>query len=477
MPERLRYFTGLFLEEPEFTLEQRYHLDMRRSLNFALFDSGVLFGMEVFREAPDRVRVDPGMAVDRANASSQGREIVLSSARQVTLSGTSGQQFLIFVRYREQNTTPKPPLLIESRVLEDADVQFVLDGGPPLDANLNIVLARVQLGNLNPPDQTVRRNAVLRMGAGSGAPGSGAPTITSLTFSQPPRQGTSPVMNINGTNLADNPVVSVLTSGAAPDPQITAVLNAGASTNILLVVNLTIAAGAATGDRLVRVQTNTPPAVTTVPTGATAFNVLALLPAPAAINPADGRQTATRAVTITGTNFTSATAVAVLLNNGTLDANVTVTGITVVNSTTITATFTIAAGAAAGGRIVRVTGPGGDGLSAQNFFTILPAPNVVGISPSSQSAGNVTTVRGTNIRNPGIAPGNPATGTTVMFVDPLNPANNVAATAVTAVVDAGGLQRVDVTIPVSPAPTPFTTTLVLTFDGASGSPTPFIFIP
>src|SRR5439155_10924599 len=139
--ERLKYYTGLFLEEPEFTLEQMYHLGMRRRLNYALFNSGVLFGLDVTKEAVDRVRVDPGMAVDRVDASSQGREIVLTAARQVSLTGFGGgSNVFIVLSYNEQPAAPKPN--IESRMSEEPQIQAVLDtgGGLTLDPNLNIAL-------------------------------------------------------------------------------------------------------------------------------------------------------------------------------------------------------------------------------------------------------------------------------------------------------------------------------------------------
>src|SRR5439155_10022448 len=167
----------------------------------------------------------------------------------------------------------------------------------------NIALARVLVGDLSVPDVVPpnRRVAQLRMGGGS-APG-GAPTVASLGFSAPPQQGASIIMNITGTNLGANPQVAVLTLVATPDPQITAVINLGASNNNLLVVNLTIAAGAALGDRLVRVATDTG-TVTTTSAGATVFTVVPPGPTVATINPTVGRQTVNVPVTIVGTNLT-----------------------------------------------------------------------------------------------------------------------------------------------------------------------------
>ena len=58
---------------------------MRRRLNLALFDPGVLFGLTVAREATDSARVDPGIAVDRCLIESQGCEIVFLNTSLLNL--------------------------------------------------------------------------------------------------------------------------------------------------------------------------------------------------------------------------------------------------------------------------------------------------------------------------------------------------------------------------------------------------------
>jgi len=469
--ERLRYFTGLFLEEPEFNLEQVYHLAMRRRLNYALFDSGVLFGLPVVKETVDRVRVDPGMAVDRVDASSQGREMVLDAPRTLDLSGFgAGNDVFVFMSYNEQPSAPKPPLNIESRTAEAPLLQAIAAGGPgfPLNQDLNIPLARVRVGDLSAPNTVPpnRRTAQLRMAGGS-APGL-APTVTSLAFSAAPQQGGTPIMTITGTNLAANPQVEVLDALSAVDPQIAEVINTGASNNTQLVVNLTIGAAAAVGPRLVRVTTDNG-THTTASTGPTTFNVLPPSSTITNITPNAGRVTVNVPVTIDGTNLTGAT-VTVHQNDTTLDANITVTGV-VVNGpgTQINCNLDILAAAAPGGRRIRVVTPAGTTDSAPNFFTVRPRPVVLTISPASQVLGLNVTVRGTDIRNPAIAPGAPAVGTTVRFEDPANAANNTTAVTVTVLADAGGVQRIQVTIPPKPVPLPPLTNLVVAIEGAASA--------
>lgn len=464
--DRLRYFTGLFLEEPDFTTEQLYHMQMRRRINYGLLTQGILFGLEVVRVATDQVRVDPGMAVDRDDVNFQAREMVLTAARTVSLSAFAvGSQVYITASYQEKPTQPKPPQNIEARTTEDPVIGTQLDTGAGFTGNANttIILAKVSVGDLSLPNFTERKVSQIRLGGGASS-GPGAPTVASLTFSAATSQGSNPVMTISGTNLGNTPNVTVLDATSNPDATITAAINAGASSNTSLVVNLTIGGAAPVGPRLVRVQT-AGGTVTTTSAGPTAFVVVAPVATITVINPTSGRQTVAVNVTITGTNLTGAT-VSLLLNNGTVDASTVVSAVVVAaGGNSLTATFTIGAGAVPGGRIVQVTTGSGTVASAQNFFTVVAAPVIQNISPVLGPAGTQVVVRGTNIRNPAIVVGQPATGTTVRFEDPGNSANNVAATAVTAFADfAVGVQQVQATVPLRGA-LPATVNLSLTIDG------------
>lgn len=87
-------------------------------------------------------------------------------------------------------------------------------------------------------------------------------------------------------------------------------------------------------------------------------------------------------ITITGTNFSGATAVSF--------GGVAPTSFTVVNATTITATVATGASGA-----VSVTTPGG--TATLGGFTFLPpAPTITGISPSAAHIGETVTITGTN---------------------------------------------------------------------------------
>jgi hypothetical protein len=124
------------------------------------------------------------------------------------------------------------------------------------------------------------------------------------------------------------------------------------------------------------------------------FTVNASTPAPtlSSISPTSGYQNTSLNVTLSGTNFSAPATV----NFG--GTGVTVTNTTVVNSSTITATFTIASTAASGAQNVSVTTA--TGTSGNVSFTVLVpgVPTTTSISPNSvaQSSVNTITINGTN---------------------------------------------------------------------------------
>ena len=192
-----------------------------------------------------------------------------------------------------------------------------------------------------------------------------APTTTSLD------PATGPVgtpVTINGTNLTGVTAVTFGGVGATFTPvsatQVTATVPAGLS------------AGAA--------------AVAVTTPGGTAstlsFTVTDLPPVPTITSFTPGSGVVGAAVTITGTNFTGATAVAF---NGTGST------FSVVNSTQITTT--VPAGATSGS--ITVTTPGGTATSASSFTVIVPlpgAPYITSFSPLSGARRTYITITGGN---------------------------------------------------------------------------------
>src|SRR4029450_902596 len=76
-PRRPNYFTGQLLTEEDFTAEQSYFLDGRRSDNRHLHGWGVVCGLGV-TPAGGGVVIGPGLAIDGL-----GREIVVPEPREM----------------------------------------------------------------------------------------------------------------------------------------------------------------------------------------------------------------------------------------------------------------------------------------------------------------------------------------------------------------------------------------------------------
>ena len=198
-----------------------------------------------------------------------------------------------------------------------------------------------------------------------------APTLTSISPNTGIR-GTSVAVTLTGTNLAG----ATINAGTGITVSGTTVNGAGTS----VTATFAIAAGATVGARSITVTT---PGGTT---GGVTFTVQAP-PAPTitSISPTSGARDTSVNVTITGTNFTTATGVTV---SGTtlLLPQVPVSNFVVVNGTTITATFTINSFADVGAHTVTVTTAGG---TATVTFTVTNAgaPTLASISPTSHTRG------------------------------------------------------------------------------------------
>lgn len=104
--KRLHYFDHQFLVEPDFTDEQKYHLEMRRRLNRLLHTFGIAEGLEVAKSASQAVTVRRGTAIDRG-----GQEMIVEADQEVDLAAFSaGAVVFITIAYQEQETDrPRPP--------------------------------------------------------------------------------------------------------------------------------------------------------------------------------------------------------------------------------------------------------------------------------------------------------------------------------------------------------------------------------
>ena len=174
-----------------------------------------------------------------------------------------------------------------------------------------------------------------------------APTITSFT---PSNGGPGTVVTITGANLNGATAVAFGGTAAASftvtnDTTISATLGSGATGTI---------------------------AVTTPGGTATSTATFTIRPVITGFTPSNGG--AGTVITITGTNFTGATAVTI---GGTAAAS-----FTVGSSTSLTATV----GSGATGAIT-VTTPGGTATSSTSF-TYITAPTITGFTPTSAGAGS-----------------------------------------------------------------------------------------
>jgi len=203
-----------------------------------------------------------------------------------------------------------------------------------------------------------------------------APTVSGITPGNG-AVGTNVPVTIAGTNLDGNLVVN-----AGPNIKATNVTVVSATQ---ATATLQIAAGAAPGTANVTVTTAGGSA-SPVP-----FSIGPVGPTLTAVTPASGVTGTSVAATLTGTNFAAGATVNVS------NPGVTVSNVTVVNSTQITATLAIAAGAATGAANVTVTTAGG--TSGAVVFTINPAlPTLTAVTSASGVTGTsvAASLTGTN---------------------------------------------------------------------------------
>jgi hypothetical protein len=197
------------------------------------------------------------------------------------------------------------------------------------------------------------------------------PSLTSLTTTHA-LPGASGSLLLSGTNFYAPATVNASGTGLTFTG-----INVLSTTSIT--ANFAVAANAPPGPQNVSVTT---PGGTSSPV---TFTVDALAPTLASISPPNSPQSTTVNVTLTGTNFTSGASI------NFSGAGVTISNTAVVNSATITATFTIAANAATGTQYVSVTT--GSGTSGNVTFIVNPPlPTLTGISPNSGAAGAAVSV-------------------------------------------------------------------------------------
>lgn len=473
--KRVRFFDGQFLKELEFRDEQVYHMHLRRRMNFFLFgQSGVVVlnpdDLKFFNPnvANKTFQVRAGMAICRRLADMEGKEVVLftdSPPMDLDTEGiVAGGTGFVTLNYVEVEAMDPPS---EGDVSENTRVkeQAVIDVHPALPPALApngeeyILLGTVAYDTMA-FNYSARHEAKLRSTL-LGGPILPAPTITTLTGTTSAAPGGPAVAAVvNGTNLAG------ATAVVFSDPAVTAIVNSSTATTVNITVTV---AGAATPGA--KAFTVTAPGGAANSPGATNFTVTGVVPAPiiTGIDLHTGAQGAAVAAVISGTNLLGATAVA--FSGAGVTAAIQPGG----TATNLPVLITIAGAAATGARTFTVATAGGVASSAAvvgaDFTVTLAVPplSLINLVPNIQITGGTIDVHGNNIRNPALAVGVPAVGTTVQMRKAA-----VTKAAVTIVVrpDVAGHQVVRVTIP-SRAATPWAVneavTLDLTFNAATAS--------
>jgi hypothetical protein len=180
------------------------------------------------------------------------------------------------------------------------------------------------------------------------------------------QRGTTVAVTLTGTNLTGG-TIGIAPNGGGSAITVNSIVVNTAGT--VMTANFVIPSGAATTTRTITVTAG----------GATSNGVTFTVTAPptptlTSISPASGARASAVPVTLTGTNFITGATVAVS------GGGITVSGVTVVSPTSITATFTMSAGASVSARNVTVTAGGATSNAVP--FTVQGA-TVASISPTS----------------------------------------------------------------------------------------------
>jgi hypothetical protein len=369
--ERLNYFDGLFLDAARFKLEADHHVKIRRSLNYLLFNGGVLYTdeavepLEVSVSSGTTIAVAPGSALVRNQDGGAGYEVHIESAETLDLSDsdynlTDGETAYITIGWEETTESSAggggggggEGALVTGDDLTREYAVLGVSKTPPAPLDPVVLLAEVayHTAGITGSDITDRRargglryeilsqDLIDRLGA--------IPTPPTLASFTPISGGVGTVVTITGSHFTGATAVSfggidATTFTVDSESQITATVPPGATTG-----RIRVTTPAGSGESTVDFTVTAPVAPT----------ITNFTPTSGAVG---------TVVTITGSHFTGATAVSF----GGIDA----TAFTVDSESQITATVPPAA---VTGRI-RVTTPAGSAESATDFTVVVAVPQPV----------------------------------------------------------------------------------------------------
>ncbi len=214
----------------------------------------------------------------------------------------------------------------------------------------------------------------------------GVPTVASASPSSRAQGASSQTVAIKGTNFESGTGLAASFSGTGITVNSTSFVS---STEVT--ANVTIASNATTGARNVTV-TNPD---TTSATGTGIFTVTAA-PTVTSTSPNSRAQGASKqTVVVKGSGFATGASVS-------FGAGITVESTSFVSSTELSTKISVESGASTGARTVSVTNSDGGVGSLASGFTVISAPNVTSISPSSGDRGGSESV---TIKGSGFASG------------------------------------------------------------------------
>ena len=260
--QRVRFFDGQFLKEIDFRAEQDYHLQMRRRMNFLLFErSGVI---QIRSEDLTLLRPKDATAADKTFYVAagtaiglrgvEGKEVVLeadSELLNLTAHGIKAGETAYVALHHQEVTSKEPPsegdVDGDTRTLEKAVVTVhpAAPAGPADNGEPYIVLGAIAYDSMTVTYGNVRQVAKLRASLVAPEPG----------FSISPNVGqanstvTVKVTASGGLDLSGVTNEQVLIS---PPEGITFVI--GAKTQDSLMLTLTIGTTAPTTQRILRIK-------------------------------------------------------------------------------------------------------------------------------------------------------------------------------------------------------------------------------
>ncbi|MBW4434467.1 MAG: hypothetical protein KME28_22810, partial [Pelatocladus maniniholoensis HA4357-MV3] len=141
--KRLRYFNGQFLNNYDFTDEQKYHIDRQRRHNRLLHTPGIAEGLEIIAECNSHhIEVRPGTAVDQ-----QGRQIVLATKQVKSLRDFGcGKVYVVISYHQEPSDLATVGARDETRWHEHPKIE-ILEDSDEIEKGDRIPLACLVLGD------------------------------------------------------------------------------------------------------------------------------------------------------------------------------------------------------------------------------------------------------------------------------------------------------------------------------------------